>query len=191
MRSICRVLCDRDIHRELMFGHLEIEPRPEPRQMQPVSIDLRLGEGYCAYPRLATPVPISDIPTGLVAVHPYPPGGLTLHPGEFVLATTAERVRLPDNLVGYLHGKSTLGRLGLMIHSTAGLIDPGFNGKITLEVANVGHLMLVLRPGDLIAQLTLDYTSGPVQRPYGSDGLGSHYQGQQGTTGPRSGEQAA
>lgn len=181
------MLSDADIRRELLIGGLTIDPAPTDSQMQPCSIDLRLGAGFLKYRPGRGEVPISNIPDGLTYSSDYPHSGLALYPGEFLLATTAERVTLSDYLVGRLEGKSTIGRLGLAVHTTAGLIDPGFDGHITLEVSNIGPLTLRLRPGDLIGQLTLDYLTTACERPYGSDGLASHYQGQTAATGPRSG----
>lgn len=179
------MLSDRDIRHELHVGGLAMDPPPADSQIQPVSIDLRLGHGYCRFRFRTQRVALSAIPAELTTEATYPDGGLSLYPGEFILATTAERVTLAGYLAGRLEGKSTLGRLGLAVHSTAGLIDPGFDGCITLEISNVGPLVLTLQPGDLIGQLTLDYTATACERPYGSAGLGSHYQGQLLTTGPR------
>ena len=105
-----------------------------------------------------------------------------LHPGEFVLGSTLERVALPDDLVARLEGKSSLGRLGLLIHSTAGFIDPGWNGHVTLELSNVANLPITIYHGMKIGQLSFVQLSEPASAPYGSDGLGSKYQGQQGPT---------
>ena len=105
-----------------------------------------------------------------------------LHPGQFALGTTLERIALPDDILGKLEGKSTLGRLGLMIHSTAGYVDPGWDGELTLELSNVATLPIMLHPGMRIGQLSFERMSSPVERPYGSAQLGSHYQGQKGAT---------
>ena len=105
-----------------------------------------------------------------------------LHPGEFVLGSTFEAISLPDDLAGRLEGKSSLGRLGLLTHSTAGFIDPGFSGHITLELSNVANLPITLWPGMKIGQLCLFRLSSPAERPYGSEGVGSRYQGQRGPT---------
>jgi dCTP deaminase len=140
------MLSDADIARELLSGNLRIEPPPAKAQRQPVSVDLRLGDGFLRYRSRSLPVPIGNIPADLTWAKEASPHGVALFPGEFMLATTAERVTLGDNLAGRLEGKSTLGRLGLQVHSTAGLIDPGFDGCITLEMSNVGPLALVLKP---------------------------------------------
>ncbi|HEY3692309.1 MAG TPA: dCTP deaminase, partial [Pseudonocardiaceae bacterium] len=105
-----------------------------------------------------------------------------LHPGEFVLGSTFEQITLPDDLAGRLEGKSSLGRLGLLTHSTAGFIDPGFSGHITLELSNVANLPIILWPGMKIGQLCLFRLSSPAEHPYGSAGVGSRYQGQRGPT---------
>jgi len=109
-----------------------------------------------------------------------------LHPGEFVLAATVETLALPDDVVARLEGKSSLGRLGLLIHSTAGYIDPGWEGTITLELSNVANLPILLTPGMAIGQVSFMMMTTPVDRPYGSPGLGSRYQGQKGPTPSRS-----
>jgi dCTP deaminase len=105
-----------------------------------------------------------------------------LHPGQFALGTTLERIAVPNDILGKLEGKSTLGRLGLMIHSTAGYVDPGWDGELTLELSNVATLPIMLRPGMRIGQMSFERMTSPVERPYGSAELGSHYQGQRGAT---------
>ena len=109
-------------------------------------------------------------------------GHFVLHPGEFVLGSTFERVALPDDLVGRLEGKSSLGRVGLIIHSTAGYVDPGFEGQITLELSNVATVPILLYPGMRVAQISFLTMTTPAARPYASPGLDSHYQGQRGPT---------
>ncbi|MFC5996919.1 dCTP deaminase [Pseudonocardia hispaniensis] len=180
------MLADRDIRALLDSGRLVIDPL-KPDRIQPASVDLTLGDQYRSFDRsLFRRVRLSAIPDDLTELHDGS-DGIVLEPGRFLLATTAETVTLPDDVCGILHGRSTLGRLGLTVHVTAGLIDPGFAGHITLEVVNVGDLHLELWPGDVIGQLTLHPMSSPCQRPYGSAGLGSHYQHQRGPTPPRSG----
>ena len=131
---------------------------------------------------------------GRIEIEPYDPALLQpssvdvrvdpfiLHPGEFVLGSTLERIRLPDDLVARLEGKSSLGRLGLLIHSTAGFIDPGWDGHVTLELSNVANLPITIYYGMKIGQLSFMQLSEPAQTPYGSGDLGSKYQGQQGPT---------
>lgn len=126
------------------------------------------------------PAQQQDELTELVEVSDGDP--FVLHPGEFVLGATLERLALPDDLAGRLEGKSSLGRLGLLTHSTAGFIDPGFDGHITLELSNVANLPITLWPGMKIGQLCLFRLSSPAENPYGSASMGSKYQGQRGPT---------
>lgn len=175
------MLADRDIRALLDTGRLVIDPL-KPDRIQPASVDLTLGDQYRSFDRsMFRRVRLSDIPDDLTELHDGA-DGIVLEPGRFVLASTAESVTLPDDVCGILHGRSTLGRLGLTVHVTAGLIDPGFSGFITLEVVNVGDLELELQPGDVIGQLTFHRMSSPCARPYGSSELGSHYQHQRGPT---------
>lgn len=177
------VLSDRDIKSELEAGRIVIEPL-DLDDVQPASVDVRLGSNFRIFrnsrhtyidPRNAQP----DLTETVVV----PEGeAFVLHPGQFALGTTLERVGLPDDVLGKLEGKSTLGRLGLMIHSTAGYVDPGWQGELTLELSNVATLPIMLWPGMRIGQLSFERMSSPVERPYGSAGLGSHYQGQMGAT---------
>ncbi len=177
------VLSDRDIKAELEKGRILIEPL-DLADIQPASVDVRLGSNFRIFinsrhtfidPRHAQPdlTETINVPEGEAFV---------LHPGQFALGTTLERVALPDDVLGKLEGKSTLGRLGLMIHSTAGYVDPGWDGELTLELSNVATLPIMLWPGMRIGQLSFERMSSPVERPYGSSGLGSHYQGQVGAT---------
>ena len=115
-------------------------------------------------------------------MQPEPGEPFVLHPGEFVLGSTLELCTLPDDLAGRLEGKSSLGRLGLLTHSTAGFIDPGFSGHITLELSNVANLPITLWPGMKIGQLCLLRLTSPAEHPYGSAQAGSKYQGQRGPT---------
>lgn len=177
------LLSDRDIFNAIVVdGALDIEPF-EASQLQPASIDLRLGTRFRTFaPHSEThidPANLVDITTEVVATTARP---FVLHPGEFALAATAEVVTLNDTLAARIEGRSSMGRLGLIVHSTAGFIDPGFSGTITLELANLAPLPIQLRPGLSVAQLCVVPLSSPAARPYGSDGLGSKYQGQRGPT---------
>jgi len=148
--------------------------------VQPSSVDLRLGDRIRVFASthrhsvVDLRAPSEDL-TELVTLEGGQP--FILHPHEFVLGITAERVRLPDDVVGRLEGKSSLGRLGLLIHSTAGFVDPGWNGRLTLELANILNLPITLYAGMLVAQISFQQLSAPVDRPYGSASLGSKYQG--------------
>lgn len=177
------VLSDRSIKEEIDAGRIVVEPF-DASSIQPSSIDLRLGNDFRVFEYSMHPY-IDPLASGVdYTKHCVIEDGkaFVLHPGEFALGTTFERVCLPDNIVGRLEGKSTLGRLGLMIHSTAGYVDPGWDGYLTLELANVANLPILLYPGMKIGQISFTYMSTPVDVPYGSPELGSHYQGQVGAT---------
>ncbi len=154
------VLSDRSIRSEIAAGRIVVEPL-DADLIQPSSIDVRK--------------PMEEL-TELVEVEGDDP--FILHPGEFVLGQTLERVTLPDDLVARLEGKSSLGRLGLLIHSTAGFVDSGFSGNLTLELSNVANLPITIYHGMPIGQISFMRMDGPVERPYGSDETGSKYQGQ-------------
>jgi dCTP deaminase len=176
------VLSDRTIRRLLDEGRIEIEPYDE-SLLQPSSVDVRVDRYFrvfhnARYPFIDVREPQEDL-TELVKVDEEP---FILHPGEFVLGSTLERIRLPDDLVARLEGKSSLGRLGLLIHSTAGFIDPGWDGHVTLELSNVANLPITIYHGMKIGQLSFVQLSEPAESPYGSGGLGSKYQGQKGPT---------
>ena len=176
------VLSDRTIARLLAEGRIEIDPY-DAALLQPSSVDVRVDRYFRVfrnnlYPFIDVKQAQEDL-TELVEVDSEP---FILHPGEFVLGSTLERIRLPDDLVARLEGKSSLGRLGLLIHSTAGFIDPAWDGHITLELSNVNNLPITLYPGMRIGQLSFFRLSSPAERPYGSPELGSSYQGQSGPT---------
>ena len=177
------VLSDRDIKKELESGRLIVEPLVEDF-IQPASIDVRLGSNFRVFKNSqhAFIDPCIQQPELTESIDVDEDGSFILHPGQFVLGTTLERIVVPDDILGKLEGKSTLGRLGLMIHSTAGYVDPGWDGELTLELSNVCTLPIKLRPGMRIGQLSFERMSSPVERPYGSENLGSHYQGQSGAT---------
>lgn len=177
------LLSDRDIRSAIDSGRLSIDPF-SPDLVQPSSVDVRIDRFFRVFnnskythidpkkemPELTTEV---EVPEG----EPF-----VLHPGEFVLAATLEKFSLPADLAGRLEGKSSLGRLGLVTHSTAGFIDPGFSGHITLELSNVANLPITLWPEMKVGQLALFQMSSPAETPYGSSALGSKYQGQRGPT---------
>jgi dCTP deaminase len=181
------LLSDRDIRAELDAGRLGIEPL-DPALIQPSSIDVRLDSLFRVFNNTRythiDPKQRQDELTSLVEPDEGEP--FVLHPGEFVLGSTLEICSLPDDLAGRLEGKSSLGRLGLLTHSTAGFIDPGFSGHITLELSNVANLPITLWPGMKIGQLCLLRLTSPAEHPYGSAGVGSKYQGQRGPTPSRS-----
>jgi dCTP deaminase len=177
------ILSDRTIREELAAGRIVIHPL-DPADIQPSSVDLRLDRYFRVFrnhtmrvidvrqhqEELTESVEIGD------------EDAFILHPGEFVLGSTAERVTLPDDLVARLEGKSSLGRLGLLIHSTAGFVDAGWDGYLTLELSNVANLPITLYPGMKIGQISFLRMTTPADNPYGSSPLGSKYQGQRGPT---------
>lgn len=179
------MLPDHRIAARIHAGDLVVDPEPTLDRLQPASIDLTLGDSYRVFTAHHKPITLRSIPRDLTVRMPVGPEGLTLRPGDFVLATTAERVTVPDDLCAFLHGRSTLGRLGLAVHVTAGLVDPGYHGDITLEMCNVGPLTVTLHVGDPVGQLTFEELESAALRPYGHPSLASRYQGQSGTTGPR------
>ncbi|WP_020173229.1 dCTP deaminase [Gordonia polyisoprenivorans] len=177
------LLSDRDIHAAIDSGRLALDPF-DPALVQPSSIDVRLDGLFRVFNNTRythiDPAQRQDELTTLV--EPAPGEPFVLHPGEFVLGSTLEVCTLPDDLAGRLEGKSSLGRLGLLTHSTAGFIDPGFSGHITLELSNVANLPITLWPGMKIGQLCLLRLTSAALNPYGSAAVGSKYQGQRGPT---------
>jgi dCTP deaminase len=181
------LLSDRDIKAELGAGRISLEPF-EAEMVQPSSIDVRLDRFFRLFDNHKYPFidPAEDQPelTRFVEVDADQP--FILHPGEFVLGSTFELVSLPDDVAARLEGKSSLGRLGLLTHSTAGFIDPGFSGHVTLELSNVATLPIKLWPGMKIGQMCFFRLSSAAERPYGSAEYSSRYQGQRGPTASRS-----
>ncbi|WP_171074498.1 dCTP deaminase [Nonomuraea basaltis] len=181
------LLSDRDILAEIEAGRLALDPFHRD-MIQPSSIDVRLDRFFRVfenhrYPHIDPSVEQPDLTR---MVEPDGDEPFILHPGEFVLASTYEMVTLSDALASRLEGKSSLGRLGLLTHSTAGFIDPGFSGHVTLELSNVATLPIKLWPGMKIGQLCVFKLSSPAEHPYGSAKYGSRYQGQRGPTPSRS-----
>jgi dCTP deaminase len=177
------LLSDRDIRAELASGRVVLEPFDE-AMVQPSSVDVRMDKYFRVFENHRYPHidPAEEQAELTRLVEPEPGEPFILHPGEFVLASTYEVVTLPDDVAGRLEGKSSLGRLGLLTHSTAGFIDPGFSGHVTLELSNVATLPIKLWPGMKIGQLCLFRLSSPAEHPYGSAQYGSRYQGQRGPT---------
>jgi dCTP deaminase len=181
------LLSDRDILAEIEAKRIIVEPYDE-AMIQPSSIDFRLDRYFRVfenhrYPHIDPAADQSDLTR---EVEPEGEEAFILHPGEFVLGSTLEVVSLPDDLAARVEGKSSLGRLGLLTHATAGFVDPGFSGHVTLELANVATLPIKLYPGMKIGQLCFFRLSSPAQHPYGSAKYGSRYQGQRGPTPSRS-----
>ncbi len=181
------LLSDRDIRAELDSGRIALDPY-EPAMIQPSSIDVRIDRYFRLFDNHKYPYidPAEDQPDLTHLVEPDGDEPFILHPGEFVLGSTFEAVTLPDDIAARLEGKSSLGRLGLLTHSTAGFIDPGFTGHVTLELSNVATLPIKLWPGMKIGQLCFFRLSSPAEQPYGSAAYGSRYQGQRGPTASRS-----
>ncbi len=177
------ILSDRTIRAEIESGRIGIEPY-DPTMIQPSSIDVRLDDRFLVFKSHTRPVidvkqDLTDL-TEMVRMDDDQP--FILHPGEFVLGSTHERVRIPDDLVARIEGKSSLARLGLVIHSTAGFVDAGFEGHITLELSNVATLPITLYPGMKVGQISFLRMDGPAETPYGAGSLGSKYSGQVGPT---------
>jgi len=177
------LLSDNDLRKELESGRLRLDPF-DPKMLQPSSLDVRLDRYFRVFDnsRYTHIDPMQQQDELTTLVEPVGEEPFVLHPGEFVLGSTFEAVSLPDYLAGRLEGKSSLGRLGLLTHSTAGFIDPGFSGHITLELSNVANLPITLWPGMKIGQLCLFQLTSPAEHPYGSAQAGSRYQGQRGPT---------
>jgi dCTP deaminase len=177
------VLSDRTIRRLLDEGRIGIDPY-EASLLQPSSVDVRVDRYFRVFRN--SRYPFIDVKTNqedlTEVVEVTDDEAFILHPGEFVLGSTLERITLPEDVVGRLDGKSSLGRLGLLIHSTAGFIDPGWDGHVTLELSNVANLPITIYAGMKIGQLSFVQLSEPAERPYGSEGIGSKYQGQRGPT---------
>ena len=181
------LLSDRDIKAELTQGRVALDPFDE-AMIQPSSVDVRLDKFFRTFENHRYPHidPAEDQPDLTREVAPESDEPFILHPGEFVLGSTYEVVTLPNDVAARLEGKSSLGRLGLLTHSTAGFIDPGFSGHVTLELANVANLPIKLWPGMKIGQLCFFRLSSAAEHPYGSAKYGSRYQGQRGPTPSRS-----
>ncbi|MEV7186441.1 dCTP deaminase [Kitasatospora sp. NPDC093102] len=181
------LLSDKDIRTEIDLGRVVIDPF-DPAMIQPSSIDVRLDRFFRVFENHKYPHidPSEEQPDLTRLVEPEGDEAFILHPGEFVLASTYEVITLPEDVASRLEGKSSLGRLGLLTHSTAGFIDPGFSGHVTLELSNVATLPIKLYPGMKIGQLCLFRLSSPSEHPYGSERYGSRYQGQRGPTPSRS-----
>jgi dCTP deaminase len=177
------IFSDRTIRESVASGRIIIDPY-DIDMVQPSSVDLRCASVFRVfenhkYPLIDPKADQDDLTTSIEAADDEP---FILHPGEFVLGSTLEIVGLADDIVARLEGKSSLGRLGLLIHSTAGFIDPGFKGQVTLELSNVANLPIAIYPGMKIGQVSFYQLSTPAEHPYGSPGAGSKYQGQSGPT---------
>lgn len=177
------VLSDRSIREAIKAGRIVIEPLDD-ELIQPASVDLRLDAAFRIFRNTSRPYvdvqqPVDDL-TELVEIAPEEP--FVIQPGSFCLGSTVETITIPDDIVARVDGKSSLGRLGLLVHATAGYVDPGWTGKLTLELSNQSQMPIALYYGMRIAQISFLEMTTPVERPYGSADLGSKYQGQTGPT---------
>jgi len=181
------LLSDRDILASIDAGRVRLDPW-DPQMVQPSSVDIRLDRYFRLFDNHKYPVidPAQEQPDLTRLVEVEAGESFVLHPGEFVLGSTYEEVSLPDDIAARVEGKSSLGRLGLLTHATAGFVDPGFTGHVTLELSNVATLPIVLHPGMKIGQLCFFRLSSASDHPYGTSQKGSHYQGQRGPTASRS-----
>ena len=181
------LLSDRDIRAQIDSGRVRLEPW-DAAMIQPSSVDVRLDRFFRLFDnhKYAVIDPAQEQPDLTRLVEVEPEETFVLHPGEFVLGSTYEQVTLPADVAARVEGKSSLGRLGLLTHATAGFVDPGFTGHVTLELSNVATLPIVLHPGMKIGQLCFFQLSSASEHPYGSSAKGSHYQGQRGPTASRS-----
>jgi dCTP deaminase len=177
------ILSDGDIKKHIEEGLILIDPLEDPeRQIQPSSVDLRIGSEFKGFKIIRKPCidpkDKSDIESYMESFHITDKEPFIIHPGEFALATTFERVKLPDNLVARVEGRSSMGRLGITMHVTAGYIDPGFCGKITLEISNIGKMPVALYPGQRVCQIVFETMTSPAEKPYGHPDRDSKYMGQ-------------
>jgi dCTP deaminase len=181
------LISDRDIRTELEAGRIALDPL-DLEMVQPSSVDVRIDRFFRLFDnhKYAVIDPAQDQPDLTRLVEVDGDESFVLHPGEFVLGSTYEQVTLPDDVAARVEGKSSLGRLGLLTHATAGFVDPGVSGHVTLELANVATLPIVLHPGMKIGQLCFFRLSSASEHPYGTQAKGSHYQGQRGPTASRS-----
>lgn len=179
------ILSDRTLREQIAAGRIVIDPLDD-HLVQPSSIDVRISNLFRVFRNHTRGViDVKEDTTDLTELIEIPADGsqpFMLHPGEFVLGSTLERIAVPDDLVARIEGKSSLGRLGLLIHSTAGFIDAGFDGHVTLELANVASLPITLYPGMKIGQVSFMQMTTPADKPYGQGATGSKYQGQRGPT---------
>jgi dCTP deaminase len=177
------ILSDRSLREQIVAGRIVIEPYDD-ACVQPSSIDVKIGNLFRVFRNhTAGVIDVKQNMEDLTELITIPPDGVfMLHPGEFVLGSTLERVAVPDDLVARIEGKSSLGRLGLIIHSTAGFIDAGFDGHVTLELTNIATLPITLYPNMKIGQVSFMQMTTPADNPYGKGARGSKYQGQRGPT---------
>jgi len=178
------ILSDKDILKRIEIGDLKIEPF-DLSCVQPSTIDLHLSPEVRVFNNWEVGVVDVKIQNDISHIVKIKPNGFIIHPGEFLLGATREKIGLPDDIAGNLEGRSSLGRLGLIIHATAGYVDPGFSGWLTFEISNISRLPIKIYSEMRVAQICFLQMSSKVLKPYGSDGLKSKYQGQKGPTSSR------
>ena len=176
------ILSDKDIKRYLEEGEIVIEPLLDEKQIQPSSIDMRLGDEFKVFKVIRKPYidpkDEEDIASYMESTTVEKGEAFIIHPNEFALATTLEYVKVPEDLVARVEGRSSMGRLGVTMHVTAGFIDPGFEGKITLEISNIGTMPVALYPGQRVCQIVFETMTSPSEMPYGHPERNSKYMGQ-------------
>ena len=176
------ILSDKDIKKYLKQGKIGIEPLLYEKQIQPSSVDMRLGDEFKVFKVIRKPYidpkDGEDISSYMESNKKKKDDAFIIHPNEFALATTLEYVKVPDDLVARVEGRSSMGRLGVTMHVTAGFIDPGFEGKITLEISNIGSMPVALYPGQRVCQIVFETMTSPSEIPYGHPDRNSKYMGQ-------------
>lgn len=176
------ILSDKTIKEYLKNGNITIEPLDDEKQIQPSSVDMRLGNEFKVFKVIRKPYidpkDPEDVASYMESTVVEPGEAFIIHPNEFALATTNEYVKVPDNLVARVEGRSSMGRLGVTMHVTAGFIDPGFEGKITLEISNIGAMPVALYPGQRVCQIVFETMTTPSEIPYGHPTRNSKYMGQ-------------
>lgn len=176
------ILSDKDIIKYLEEGKIEIDPILDEKQIQPSSVDMRLGDEFKVFKVIRKayidPKDEDDISSYMEEITVPKGEAFIIHPSEFALATTAEYVKIPDDLVARVEGRSSMGRLGVTMHVTAGFIDPGFEGNITLEISNIGAMPVALYPGQRVCQIVFETMTSPAEVPYGHPSRNSKYMGQ-------------
>ena len=177
------ILSDKDLKNYISKGKITIDPLESEKQIQPSSIDLRMGNEFKTFKLIRKPYidpkdeeEIASYMESIIIDDEEP---FIIHPNEFALATTHEYVKVPDDLVARVEGRSSMGRLGVTMHVTAGFIDPGFEGRITLEISNIGTMPVALYPGQRVCQLVFETMTSPSEKPYGHPDRNSKYMGQQ------------
>jgi dCTP deaminase len=176
------ILSDKDLKKCIDDGKIVIDPLTDEKQIQPSSIDMRIGDEFKVFRVIRKPFidpkDDDDIASYMESLTVEDGEAFIIHPNEFALATTYEYVKVPDDLVARVEGRSSMGRLGVTMHVTAGYIDPGFEGKITLEISNIGAMPVALYPGQRVCQLVFETMTTPAEKPYGHPDRNSKYMGQ-------------